>query len=69
MLDNKELKITIKKIDDSIYKFPSGFLKEKENMIEIPYKMVSNELIKTPKKLKSEYKNTKLRFRRIGLFC
>ncbi len=69
MLDNKELKITIKKIDDSIYKFPSGFLKEKENMVEIPYKMVSNELIKTPKKLKSEYKNTKLRFRRIGLFC
>ena len=57
----------IKKIDDSIYKFPSGFLKSKQNMIEIPYKMLPKDLILTPKKLKDEFRQSRTKYRRIGL--
>ena len=56
-----------KKIDDSIYKFPSGFLKSKQNMIEIPYKMLPKDLILTPKKLKDEFRQSRTKYRRIGL--
>ena len=69
MLDNNDLNINIKKVDDSLYQFPSGFFREKQNLVEIPYKMIPAELIRTPRKLKDEYKNARLRYRRIGLFC
>ena len=66
-LDGKIYDINIKKIDDSIYKFPSGFLKSKQNMIEIPYKMLPKDLILTPKKLKDEFRQSRTKYRRIGL--
>ena len=66
-LDGKTYDVNIKKIDDSIYKFPSGFLKSKQNMIEIPYKMLPKDLILTPKKLKDEFRQSRTKYRRIGL--
>ena len=66
-IDGNIFNVSIKKVDDSIYKFPSGFLKAKQNMIEIPYKMLPMELIQTPKKLKDEFRHAETKFRRIGL--
>jgi len=66
-IDGNVFSVNIKKVDDSIYKFPPGFLKAKQNIIEIPYKMLPMELIQTPKKLKDEFRHAETKFRRIGL--
>ena len=66
-LDGSVTSININKVSDSIYSFPPGFLKAKQNMIEIPYKILPKELVMTPKKLKDEFRNSTTMFRRIGL--
>jgi hypothetical protein len=66
-LDGSVHEVSIQKVSDSIYKFPPGFLKSKQNMIEIPYKMLPSELILTPKKLKEEFRQSRTKYRRIGL--
>ena len=61
--------IELDKIGESVYKFPSGIFKAKENLIEIPYKMLSQELLLTPKKLKEEYRNSRVKYRQLALVC
>jgi len=56
-----------KKIENSIYKLQTGILKSKENLIEIPYKMIDRELLSRPKKLKEEFKSAKMKFRQLYL--
>ena len=56
-----------KKIGNSTYKLSGGILRSKENLIEIPYKMINKELLFRPKKLKEEFKSTRIKFRQLYL--
>jgi hypothetical protein len=68
-LNDNIFNIELDKIGESVYKFPSGIFKTKENLIEIPYKMLSQELLLTPKKLKEEYRNSRVKYRQLALVC
>jgi len=54
-------------IEDSIVKFSGGFLERKENFLEVPYRQIETDLLSEPKKIKEEFKNSRVKFRRIYL--
>src|SRR6056300_72383 len=54
-------------IQDSIVKFSGGFLEKKENFLEVPYRQIESDLLSEPKKIKEEFRNSRVKFRRIYL--